>query len=137
EFAVAVEVRHGGGNRISVAELGGAQPRKTAVTVAQHHAGVAVRGGVIIATGARHHSEVKLAVGVEIAHDHGPHRTERDAGGGGLEGAVAIAQEYAQVPDPGGYEVELAVAVEVADRYRQRVIAVGVPGRLERAIRVA
>ena len=38
---------------------------------------------------------------------------------GGLEGAVAVAQQHAHVAGVGGREVELAVGVEVADRERK------------------
>src|SRR5439155_2065428 len=79
----------------------------------------------------------ELAVAVEVAHGHGLRvRTDVDVGGG-LEGAVAIAQQHAHVTGVGDRQVELAVFVEVADREGLRVGAAGGQGRLKRAVCVA
>src|SRR5262249_27398965 len=154
---VAVEVRPGGGGVIPVTEVGAARVGEIAQPVADEHVGVAgvVTGvplpgvipvrppvpGPVIARGAnvRRNGEVERAVGVEVAH--GDRLRARPVGqgdaGGRPEGAVAVAAHHAHVAGIGGRDVELAVAVEVADRDGERVgSGGGVHRRLEGAVAV-
>src|SRR5262249_47876535 len=106
-------------------ERGRFRRRERAVAIAQEHVGEAIVAVVI--TAPRRHREVELAVAVEVAHGYGPGlRTEGDFGWG-LEGAVAVAEQYAhvavaaaQVGVVGRHEVELAAFVEVAHRQGSR-----------------
>src|SRR5262245_47163248 len=87
------------------------------------------------------HGEVELAVAVEVPRGEEDRSLTFFRQGevlGRLEGAVAVAQQHAEVIGVRGHEVELAVAVEVADRHRPRAGGgAGAAGGLKGAVAVA
>src|SRR5262249_18344822 len=120
ELAVPVDVRHrhldrdGGRDEV----LGGLEG---AVAVAQQHTHPVVGAGGVgrdeIEVAVAIHVGYRQAIGIRIGGDVG----------GGLEGAVAVAEEHADVIAPlvGSGNVEAAVAVDVGDHHIVRVLAGG------------
>jgi transposase len=139
--AVAVEVPHRqpGGADPGGEETGGLE---AAVAVAQQHAdaGRSAIGGVV------RHGEVQKAVAVEVAHGHGEGVPPGGELAGGLEAAVAVAQQDTHaaagagdhVPPVGYGEIQDAVAVEVAHGHGEGIPPGGeLAGRLEAAVAFA